>query len=114
MNFENSNIKIIENDANGHKTTSQQKEEECIKDLNSLIEIQKDINSLLLGQQEKLDIVEKNVVNSEDNIEVGKEEIKKSSVLKEVYAPAKGGEEGGEAPATDEASGDAGESTDRE
>jgi len=96
MNFENSNIKIIENDANGHKTTSQQKEEECIKDLNSLIEIQKDINSLLLGQQEKLDIVEKNVVNSEDNIEVGKEEIKKShKIFWKVSGPIGAGITGG-------------------
>lgn len=83
MTVENNNIKIIENNTNKyenkHENKHQQKEEEeCIKDLNSLIEIQKDINSLLLVQQEKIDNVEKNIANSENNIEVGKEEIKKS------------------------------------
>lgn len=83
MNNENNtqnNTQILES-KNINKLSINEQETECLKELNSLMELQKDINSLLLNQKETLDTIEKNIQSSNNNIEIGKEEIKKSHKL---------------------------------
>lgn len=75
-NNENTTQLLTNNNTN--KLNINEQEKECLKELNSLMELQKDINCLLLNQKETLDTIEKNIQTSSNNIEVGKEEIKKS------------------------------------
>ena len=75
-NNENTTQLLTNNNTN--KLNINEQEKECLKELNSLMELQKDINCLLLNQKETLNTIEKNIQTSSNNIEVGKEEIKKS------------------------------------
>lgn len=75
-NNENTTQLLTNNNTN--KLNINEQEKECLKELNSLMDLQKDINCLLLNQKETLDTIEKNIQTSSNNIEVGKEEIKKS------------------------------------